>query len=122
MNIVLWVVQWILSILFLAIGAQKLFAYEMLKQKAKDESPPRDLGFARELAAFIGISEVAGAIGLILPASVGIAPVLTTLAAIGLAVIMILAIVFHLRRKEPVIVPLVFLALAAFVVVGRGFN
>ena len=122
MTIVLWIVQWLLSILFLITGAQKLFAYERLKQKAKDESPSRDLGIPRGLAAFIGISEVAGAIGLILPASAGIAPVLTTLAAIGLAVIMILATIFHLRRKEPVIVPLVFLALAAFVVVGRGFN
>jgi hypothetical protein len=70
---------------------------------------------------FIGISEVAGAIGLILPAATGIAPSLTPLAAVGLATIMFLAVIFHLKRKEPAAAPIVLFVLAALVVVGRGF-
>jgi hypothetical protein len=71
---------------------------------------------------FIGISELAGAAGLILPLASGIAPVLTTLAALGLAIIMVLASIYHLRRKEPPTVTIVLLLLASFVVYGRGFS
>ena len=67
------------------------------------------------------LRDVAGAFGLILPAATGIVPILTTLSAVGLAMIMILAVIYHLRRKEPASAPVVFLVLAAFVVVGRGF-
>jgi hypothetical protein len=71
---------------------------------------------------FIGISELAGAAGLILPLASGIAPVLTTLAALGLAIIMVLASIYHLRRKEPPTVTIVLLLLATFVVYRRGFS
>ena len=50
---------------------------------------------------FIGVMELLGAAGLILPAVTGIAPILTPLAAAGLAVMMLLAAPTHLRRKEP---------------------
>ena len=76
------------------------------------------------LFIFIGLCEVAGAIGLILPLLTGVFPFLTAWAAAGLAIIMILAFAFHLYRGEsshlaPVIV--LFL-LASFVVWGRGFR
>jgi hypothetical protein len=71
---------------------------------------------------FIGISELAGAAGLILPLATGIAPVLTTLAALGLAIIMVLGNIYHLRRKESPIVTIVLLLLASFVAYGRGFS
>jgi hypothetical protein len=69
----------------------------------------------------IGLLEVLGATGLILPAVTGILPGLTPLAALGLALTMIGAMLTHLRRKElPMIaVNFVLLALAAFVVYGR---
>jgi hypothetical protein len=72
-------------------------------------------------AARIGAVEILGAIGLILPQALDIAPVLTPLAATGLAVIQVGAIIVHGRRKETKALPMnvVLLVLAAFVAVGR---
>jgi uncharacterized membrane protein YphA (DoxX/SURF4 family) len=120
MNTALWIVQGLLAVGFLFFGGMKLFAYEKYKKVSEERSPGHP-GPSKELMMFIGISEVAGAFGLILPAATGIAPFLTTLAAVGLAIIMILAVIFHLRRKEPASAPVVLFVLAAFVVVGRGF-
>jgi putative oxidoreductase len=52
------------------------------------------------LVRFIGIAELAGALGLVLPAAFRVAPQLTVAAAIGLAVIMVLAAAFHVARGE----------------------
>jgi hypothetical protein len=73
------------------------------------------------LTRFIGFAELAGAVGLILPAATGIMPRLTALAAAGLAVIQLLAIPFHLYRGELGIVPvnLILLGLAVFVLRRR---
>ena len=49
---------------------------------------------------FIGIAELLGGIGFILPVALNVFPVLTPIAAIGIAIIMILSALFHLRRKE----------------------
>ncbi len=116
MNIALWIVQALLSAAFLMSGAMKLFAYEKYQKKAKGP------GISRGLATFIGISELAGALGLILPLATHIAPALTPLAALGLAIIMVLAIGFHVRRKEPATPAVVLLALAVFVTIGRAIN
>jgi hypothetical protein len=69
----------------------------------------------------IGALEVLAAIGLILPAALGIAPVLTPLAALGLVATMIGAAAVHARRKEMQAIPVnvVLLLLAAFVAWGR---
>jgi uncharacterized membrane protein YphA (DoxX/SURF4 family) len=120
MNTALWIVQGLLAVGFLFFGGMKLFAYDKYKKVSEERSAGHP-GPSKDLTRFIGISEVAGAFGLILPAATGIAPILTTLAAVGLAIIMILAVVFHLRRKEPAAAPIVLFVLAAFVVVGRGF-
>jgi hypothetical protein len=98
----------------------KLFAYDKYKKSVEQRSPGHPAP-SKGLATFIGICEVAGAFGLILPAATGTAPILTTLAAVGLATIMILAIGLHLRRKEPAAIPGVLFLLSMFVVVGRGF-
>jgi uncharacterized membrane protein YphA (DoxX/SURF4 family) len=73
------------------------------------------------LVRFIGGSELLGAIGLILPAATRIRPGLTPLAASGLVVIMILAMIFHISRGEMGALPTnIFLGgLAAFVAWGR---
>ena len=73
------------------------------------------------LARFIGICELAAALGLILPAAFRIMPKLTPLAASGLVAIMILAVPFHLERGEAKLigVPIVLGVLAAFVAWGR---
>jgi hypothetical protein len=73
------------------------------------------------LVRFIGISELAGAIGLILPALTRVLPVLTAWAGVGLATVMILAAGFHVSRQEWQYVPVVLTvaALAALVAWGR---
>ena len=69
----------------------------------------------------IGLLEVLGALGLILPGTLGIASTLVPLAAVGLAVTMVGAIVAHVRYGESdrLAVPLVLLALALFVAIER---
>lgn len=122
MNLALWIVQGLLSAAFLMSGVMKLFAYEKYRKQAEAHSPGKGPGISKGLTTFIGISELAGALGLILPPATHIAPVLTPLAALGLAIIMILAIIFHMRRKEPAAPAMVLLVLAVFVTIGRGLN
>jgi len=78
----------------------------------------RDAGLVR----FIGVVELAGALGVILPAATRIQPRLTPLAAAGLATIMVLAIPFHLMRGElkEIVINLALGGLAAFVACGRS--
>jgi len=70
----------------------------------------------------IGIVDLAGGIGVLLPALTRIMPGLTVLAALGCCVLQVFAIVFHVSRGEAAVTPLnfVLLALAAFVLWGRG--
>jgi uncharacterized membrane protein YphA (DoxX/SURF4 family) len=115
----LWIVQGLLCAVFLLSGLMKLFDFEGYKAMIEKKSPAHGLGMSRGLVTFIGISEVAGSLGLILPGVTGIAPALTPLAALGLAIIMILATLYHLRRKESPLPTIVLLLLAGFVAVGR---
>jgi hypothetical protein len=94
----------------------KAFQYE----KAKT-SWPWVKEVSRGFVFFIGIVELIGVIGLIIPQATNIAPVLTPLAGIGLAAIVLFGAVFHAKRKEyqEIGVNVVFLVLAVFVVMGR---
>ena len=75
----------------------KLFAYE--KFKARSEKKGRT-GITHGLAALIGVAEVAGGIGIVLPMATNIAPSVSMWAAVGFSTIMLLAIGFHVRRHE----------------------
>src|SRR5271166_336975 len=112
MNVALWLVQGILAFAFIAIGAMKLFAYERYKAMSEKKGPT---GITRGLATFIGIAELAGGLGVILPMATNIAPWLTAWAALGLATIMLLAIGFHVRRRESPAPTVVLFLLAVFV-------
>jgi uncharacterized membrane protein YphA (DoxX/SURF4 family) len=111
MNIALWVVQIILGLAFIMIGSMKVFQYE----KFKAHFP------SRGLVTLIGVAEMLGGLGLILPYATGIIPILTPIAALGLGVILILAAGLHAKRKENKGIPMIiiFLALAIFVAIGR---
>jgi uncharacterized membrane protein YphA (DoxX/SURF4 family) len=119
MNIALWVVQGLLAAAFLMAGGMKMMQpKEKLSEKmawVEDFSPNTIRG--------IGLLEVLGAIGLILPWALVIVPALTGLAAIGLFLTMIGAAVTHLRRGETqMLMPNVVLGLlSAFVAYGRLF-
>jgi uncharacterized membrane protein YphA (DoxX/SURF4 family) len=113
MNTVLWIVQIVLAAAFGLAGIGKLI---QPKEKLQDR-----MGWVEDYSQgtirMIGSLEVLAAIGLILPAATGILPWLTPLAALGLVVIMLLAIRVHLRRHETqnVVVNVVLALLAAFV-------
>jgi uncharacterized membrane protein YphA (DoxX/SURF4 family) len=119
MSIALWVVQVLLAAAFLVSGATKLSQpkEKLLKRWAWVED------FSQQTVRIIGVLEVLGAIGIVVPALVGIVPSLTPLAALGLVLLMIGAALTHLRRSEysVITVPAVLLILAAFVAYGRFF-
>ena len=110
----LWIVQGLLALVFLFAGGMKLVL--PLEELTKDMPLPGL--FLR----FIGVAEVLGALGLILPGLLRIRPGLTPLAAAGLVIIMIGATVAHARRPwgaSQALIPLVVGLLAAFVAYGR---
>lgn len=117
MNTALWITQILLALVFVGSGLSKLVQpYEKL---ATQMSYVND--FTPGMMRAIGIVEVLGALGVILPALTGILPWISPLAAAGLAINMGGATATHLRRKEysMMIVNLVLIGLAMFVVYGR---
>jgi uncharacterized membrane protein len=118
MNIVLWLVQGLLAVAYLAAGYTHALRYEVSIQRP-EMAWMADL--PRPMVVAIGGLEMLGAIGLILPAASGILPWLTPLAAAGLATMMGLAVFFHLARRESqaVAVTLGLGLIAGFVAYGR---
>jgi uncharacterized membrane protein YphA (DoxX/SURF4 family) len=116
-NIVLWILQSLLALGFLAAGAIKLSQPKEKLQK----NMAWTADFSAPTVKAIGALEILAALGLILPAATGILPVLTPLAATGLAIVMIGAIVTHARRKEAqtIVINVVLLLLAAVVAWAR---
>jgi len=117
MNVVLWIVAGVLAAAFLAAGLMKVV--QPKEKLAANMAWVED--FSAGQVKLIGLAEVLGALGVILPAATGIAPILTPIAATGLAVTMVGAIVTHVRRGESqlVVPPLVLGVLAAFLAVMR---
>ena len=113
MTYALWIVQGLLALIFLYTGGIKL----VLPLEKLTGPVPLPGPFVR----FIGVVEVLGAIGLILPGLLRIRPGLTPLAAAGLVIIMIGATVLTLAGGDVALalIPLVVGLLAAFVVYGR---
>jgi uncharacterized membrane protein len=117
MNVFLWIVQAILAALFAMSGGVKVAqpadklvgGYPWM-----EDVPPTGV-------RLIGVLELLGAIGLIVPAATGIAPVLTPTVATGLAIMMVVAAALHLRRKEPsaLWVTGILFVLAALIAWGR---
>ncbi|MCB8945617.1 MAG: DoxX family protein [Ardenticatenaceae bacterium] len=117
MNIALWIVQGLLAVAFLMAGFMK--ASQPQEKLAENMAWVND--FSASQVRLIGILEVLGAVGLILPAVTGVLPILTPLAAAGLALTMMGAAVTHQRRGETPMIGIntVLLVLALFVVYGR---
>ena len=117
-NIGLWVVQALLAAFYAMAGSMKL-------TQSIEALVASGMAYAGDypelLTRFIGTMEVLGAVGIILPAATRILPGLTPLAALGFAVIQVLAMGVHISRGEFMVLPmnLVLLALALFVVWGR---
>ena len=113
MTYALWIVQGLLALIFLFAGGVKL----VLPLEVLTKQMPLPGLFVR----FIGVAEVLGAIGLVLPGLLRIRPGLTPLAAAGLVIIMIGATTLTLAGGElaPALIPLVVGLLSAFVAYGR---
>ena len=110
MNILLWIIQILLCLLFLFAGVTK-FIFPV----------PPEIPFSHLFLKFIGVCEVLGGLGLVLPGLFRRQQFLTPLAAIGLTVIMIGAVAFTAKDFgfKPAIWPLVTALLCAFVAYGR---
>jgi hypothetical protein len=118
METALWIVQTFLAAIFLATATMKL-TQPRLKLAAGFMTWAADVTEGQFRT--IGLLEVFGALGLILPGALGLAPMLVPLAATGLALTMVAAIVTHVRLGETdrLVVPIVLLALALFVAIER---
>ena len=124
MNGLLWIAQIILAAIFFCTGAGKLFAYQRLMGALQVRSKGRPAGISRGLATFIGLAEMAGALAVVMPpaltpAELASGYLLVRLAAMGLALIMVLAAVYHLRRKEETAPAVTLFLLALLVIVER---
>ncbi len=99
MNVLAWVLQGLLAVVYLFHGVLYSISPEPLVRGMREQGlwpPAIPSGFR----VFIGIAEILAAIGLILPSVTGILPGLTPLAALGLLVVMAGAAIYHARRRE----------------------
>ncbi len=117
MNHALWGLQGLLALVFLAAGGNKL-----AQSREKLLAHPM-MGWANDFSAsqikLLGLAEVLGAIGLVAPYATGILPILTPIAAVALAILMLGAAATHGRRKEPWIPAAVLAALSLGLAAGR---
>ncbi len=117
MNVFLWIVQIVLALAFLGAG--------LMKATRPRASLQGQMGWVESVSDSqlkgIGVVEILGALGLVLPWATGIAKILTPLAAVGLMIVMVAAAALHVKRKEFKMTPvnLILFVLAAIVAFGR---
>ena len=116
MLITLWIINGLLAVAYLGAGLMKA-------SRPKEALATSGLNWVEDFSPtsvkLIGLSEVLGASGLVLPLLLGVAPVLTPIASTALTIVMIGAIVVHVRRAESA-TPSIVLAIlsAASAVIG----
>ncbi|GHJ37234.1 DoxX family protein [Streptomyces sp. TS71-3] len=117
MNLALWIIACVLAAVFLAAGLMKMV-------QPKEKLVASGMGWAESFSPggvkALGAVEVLGAVGVILPAAVGVADVLVAWAAVGMAITMLGATVVHARRKEAQSLPITVVLLILAVVVAWG--
>ncbi len=117
MNVALWIVQALLALVFLVTGFLKVS--QPLSQLSKRMEWVKSVPPA--LVRFLGVAEILGAVGMVLPPLTGVMPWLTPVAAVGLMIVMVGASAHHASRREyrQVGLTLVLFLMAAFVAYGR---
>ena len=115
MNIGLWVLQVLLALAFAAHGGMMLFPSPEIAAQMNANLP-------RWFSLFIGVAEVAAAVGLILPGMTRIMPFFVTWAAVGIMIIMVSASGYHAVRGEVsgTVTTFILLLMATFVAYGRS--
>ena len=118
LHVTLWIAQVLLAAFFLLAGIN----HGLRPLAVVAQSAPWVAGIPAWLVRFIGFAELAGGLGVVLPAATRVMPWLTPLAAAGLAVIMALAVPFHVMRGEANVIGLhvVVVVFALFVAWGRS--
>ncbi|GAA3410717.1 DoxX family protein [Paenibacillus hodogayensis] len=116
MNIALWIVQGLVALGFIYSGWLKAFQYDKARASwgwVKDVS--------KTFVVLIGLAELLGALGIILPLALNITPIWTPIAAIALAAVVCFGALFHIARKEyrEIGVNIVFFALTVLVAISR---
>ena len=120
MNILIWIAQGLLAAMVMMAGGLKLTA-------SKEDLNSKVGGWVEQFSLpslrLIGLLEVLGAVGIVLPLLLGILPWLTVWAAGGLSLTMLGAMTVHFRRAEfdKLWVNGILLLLAVFVIIGRSF-
>ncbi len=114
MNIVLWVLQVLLALAFLAHGLLFLFPPPEIAVQMNASLP-------RWFQLFLGVAEILAAVGLTLPGLTRVMPFLVTWAAVGIMIVMVSATAYHLMRGEisSAVITLLLLAMATFVAYMR---
>ncbi len=118
MTVVLWILQILLALVFLALGAFKLIrSKEQLLEKVPALAPYRPVTIKA-----VALAEVLGAIGIVVPMLTGVAPELVPWAALGLGCVALGAAVAHAEQRDykPLPVHAVLLVMAVAVMVGRS--
>jgi len=121
LNRALWIAAGILAVVFLVASSTKLLVPKEKQAGMFGAASKWVEDFSPRALKVIGVLEFLAAVGLIVPAALGIAPVLVPLAATGAVLLFTGAVVTRLRRGEraTIIGDLVYLAMAAFVAWGR---
>jgi len=114
LSIITWVLSALLALLNLLAGVMKI-----AKPHGGSRPMPVLDSYTDAQVRAIGVAEIAGALGLILPVLLGVLPWLTPVAALGIASIQFLAILAHRRHHEPFVPNLVIMILAIAVAVLR---
>ncbi|MGO1971571.1 MAG: DoxX family protein [Propionibacteriaceae bacterium] len=120
MNIALWIIACVAAVAYAVGGASQAFlTKEKYRSLAASQHWVDDFGAGHIKA--IGVTKMIGAVGLVLPAVVGIAPVLVPLAACGLMLVMAGAATTRFRRNEwnYMVGDVAFLGMFAFLAWGR---
>jgi hypothetical protein len=115
MVIALWIVRVVVALVFFMTGGIKVIS----RTKPGKKSGEADTSMPIQMR-LLGVAEVLGALGLILPVATGIAPVLTIAAAVCLGIVMVGASIRHLiHREKRLALTLTLLLLAVFIVIGH---
>jgi len=121
MNILLWIIQVLLMLVFLFSGGMKL---AIPADQLQAQAPPTMIHFSNAFMKFIGTCEVLGGLGLVLPGLFRIGKGLTPLAAVGLTIIMIGAVVISVMGLGIAagVIPFIVGVLCVFVAYERGIK
>ncbi|MGP9539338.1 DoxX family protein [Brachybacterium sp. AOP43-C2-M15] len=120
MTLFLWILAFLLAAVFAGSGAAKL----VVGREQQIDRTPYVEDFPQSVIRGIGVLEILGAFGLIIPALTGIATILVPMAAAGLAITMVFAALVHVRRGDGPLaaLPSIVLAILSVVIAWSRFG